>query len=312
MQISSRSPIVFKYLNPSAYDFTLKSPFDTKYSKQFSKMTEDGINGKVILLTGNFKTFMRHFMWRNYHYIDLKHVKSTSFFAQLDNLESFFDFLNYTNAQVCVTLDNLEAIFPIDEENRSETEFNEMSIGVKTFRRLIDKLAKNVTVILSCNSIKSLSCSLMRIIFHANHLHFTNAEENLTPLVDCNRLNDQLIKLRLDDSISKIKSMDLCVKSAKKTARFTWSELTGVDDIKEKIDESLLWPIQYPLLYQSNGLDQSYGIVFYGPSGCGKTTIVDSITTALKCHVVRVRGPQLLSKYIGSSEKAVRSLKVPR
>lgn len=92
-----------------------------------------------------------------------------------------------------------------------------------------------------------------------------------------------------------------------KTAR-DFSCVGGMSGIKESLVKSILMPIKYPKLYQRCPLKPQNSILLYGPPGCGKTLVAEAIANQEGLNSICVRGPELLSKYIGASEAAVRDL----
>lgn len=87
-----------------------------------------------------------------------------------------------------------------------------------------------------------------------------------------------------------------------------WSLVGGMSRVKEKLVETLVWPVRYKQLFKKLSMKQSAGVVLYGPSGCGKTLIASALANESKFNFLSVKGPELLSKYIGASEQNVREL----
>ncbi|OWR42715.1 peroxisome biogenesis factor 1 like protein [Danaus plexippus plexippus] len=83
-----------------------------------------------------------------------------------------------------------------------------------------------------------------------------------------------------------------------------WGSVGGMHDVKRQITEAIFWPIMYPSLFPSS----SCGILLYGPPGSGKSLIGSCLSSLTNMRVLTVKGPELLSKYIGQSEKAVRDI----
>ncbi|KAI5640640.1 ATPase family associated with various cellular activities (AAA) domain-containing protein [Phthorimaea operculella] len=83
-----------------------------------------------------------------------------------------------------------------------------------------------------------------------------------------------------------------------------WGPVGGLEDVKQELTECIFWPIMYPALFPS----QSCGILLYGPPGTGKSHIGSCLAKLTNMNLIAVKGPELLSKYIGQSEKAVRDI----
>lgn len=92
-----------------------------------------------------------------------------------------------------------------------------------------------------------------------------------------------------------------------KTLR-TFDSVGGMAKIKEILVKTVLLPIKYPKLYKKCPLKSQNSILLYGPPGCGKTLIAEALTNQEGINSICIRGPELLSKYIGASEAAVRDV----
>lgn len=82
----------------------------------------------------------------------------------------------------------------------------------------------------------------------------------------------------------------------------------GLDEAKHMIHQTLTLPITHPSLFSSIRGGLSKGLLLYGPTGCGKSLLANAIASRLPASFFHIKGPSLLSKYIGASEKAVRQL----
>ncbi|KAI8911119.1 P-loop containing nucleoside triphosphate hydrolase protein [Gorgonomyces haynaldii] len=87
-----------------------------------------------------------------------------------------------------------------------------------------------------------------------------------------------------------------------------WADIGGMTEAKEMIVQTLKWPTMYPQIYQSFTLRLRSGILLYGYPGCGKTMLASASAAYCGLNFISVKGPELLNKYIGASEKAVRDL----
>ncbi|CAI5456231.1 unnamed protein product [Caenorhabditis angaria] len=83
-------------------------------------------------------------------------------------------------------------------------------------------------------------------------------------------------------------------------------DVGGMFEQKKMLEQVIIWPKKYPKLFESVGVPVSKGVLLYGPSGCGKTLLANAMISHSKFSVVNVKGPELLSKYIGASEENVR------
>jgi transitional endoplasmic reticulum ATPase len=79
-------------------------------------------------------------------------------------------------------------------------------------------------------------------------------------------------------------------------------------EVKASLTEAVLWPLDYPDTFARLGVAPPRGLLLYGPPGCGKTFLVKAIAGSGKANVLSVKGAELLSKWVGESERAVREL----
>ncbi|KAG8186122.1 hypothetical protein JTE90_022712 [Oedothorax gibbosus] len=86
----------------------------------------------------------------------------------------------------------------------------------------------------------------------------------------------------------------------------TWEDVGALEDIKKELRSAILWPVKYHKLYDENKFSSTKGILLYGPKGCGKTLLAKAVANECSINFLAVNGPELLSMYVGESEKAVR------
>ncbi|MDH3192258.1 MAG: CDC48 family AAA ATPase, partial [Nitrosopumilus sp.] len=87
-----------------------------------------------------------------------------------------------------------------------------------------------------------------------------------------------------------------------------WEEVGGLEDVKRELQEAVEWPMKYPGLYDKLGHRMPRGILLHGPSGTGKTLLAKAVATQSEANFVSVRGPELLSKWVGESERGIREI----
>ena len=88
----------------------------------------------------------------------------------------------------------------------------------------------------------------------------------------------------------------------------TWNDVGGLDEVKQRLREAVEWPLQYPELFESVRLAPPKGALVCGPPGCGKTLIAKALATEAGVNFVSVKGPELLSMYVGESERGLRDV----
>ena len=87
-----------------------------------------------------------------------------------------------------------------------------------------------------------------------------------------------------------------------------WDEVGGLKAIKQELQEAVEWPMKYPALYDKLGHKMPRGILLHGESGTGKTLLAKAVATESEANFVSVRGPELLSKWVGESERGIREI----
>ncbi|MFX1366888.1 MAG: CDC48 family AAA ATPase [Promethearchaeota archaeon] len=88
----------------------------------------------------------------------------------------------------------------------------------------------------------------------------------------------------------------------------TWDQVGGLDELKQKLIEAVEWPLSHPNIFNRMGITPPKGILLYGPPGCGKTLLARAVATESKANFISIKGPELLSKWVGESEKAIREV----
>ncbi len=87
-----------------------------------------------------------------------------------------------------------------------------------------------------------------------------------------------------------------------------WSEIGGLEDVKKELQEAVEWPLKFQDLYKVIGYNMPKGVLLHGPSGTGKTMLAKAVATESEANFISVRGPELLSKWVGESERGVREV----
>ncbi|MCS7142832.1 MAG: CDC48 family AAA ATPase [Aigarchaeota archaeon] len=87
-----------------------------------------------------------------------------------------------------------------------------------------------------------------------------------------------------------------------------WDMIGGLEDVKQQLKETVEWPMRYPHVFKRLGIRPPRGILLYGPPGVGKTLLAKAVATESQANFISVKGPEVLSKWVGESEKAVREI----
>jgi transitional endoplasmic reticulum ATPase len=88
--------------------------------------------------------------------------------------------------------------------------------------------------------------------------------------------------------------------------KVTWDDVGGLEEAQGQVKESIEWPLSSPEKFDRMGIDPPAGVMLYGPPGTGKTLMAKAVANETNANFISVRGPQLLSKWVGESEKAIR------
>ncbi len=87
-----------------------------------------------------------------------------------------------------------------------------------------------------------------------------------------------------------------------------WENIGGLESIKQELREAVEWPLQHPESFKMMGVKPPKGVLLYGAPGTGKTLLAKAVAAEAKSNFILVKGPELLSKWVGESEKAVREI----
>ncbi|MFB0504168.1 MAG: CDC48 family AAA ATPase, partial [Candidatus Bathyarchaeia archaeon] len=87
-----------------------------------------------------------------------------------------------------------------------------------------------------------------------------------------------------------------------------WDEVGGLDGVKEELREAVEWPLKTPEVFKRLGIQSPKGILLYGPPGCGKTLLARAVATESEANFISIKGPEVFSKWVGESERAIREV----
>ena len=88
----------------------------------------------------------------------------------------------------------------------------------------------------------------------------------------------------------------------------TWDDVGGLESLKEELQEAVEWPLKHKEAFEHADVSAPKGILLYGPPGTGKTLIAKAIANTTESNFISIKGPELLSKWVGESEKGVREI----
>ena len=87
-----------------------------------------------------------------------------------------------------------------------------------------------------------------------------------------------------------------------------WDEVGGLEEVKEKLKEAVEWPLKNPEVFKRLGIQPPKGILLIGPPGCGKTMLARAVATESEANFISIKGPEVFSRWVGESEKAIREI----
>jgi transitional endoplasmic reticulum ATPase len=87
-----------------------------------------------------------------------------------------------------------------------------------------------------------------------------------------------------------------------------WEDVGGLEEVKQELKEAVEWPLKQPQIFKKVGIRPPKGILLYGPPGCGKTLLARAIATESEANFITIKGPEVFSKWVGESEKAIREV----
>ena len=87
-----------------------------------------------------------------------------------------------------------------------------------------------------------------------------------------------------------------------------WTDIGGLEDVKQQLREAVEWQLRFPEVFDKMGIRPPKGVLLFGPPGTGKTLLAKAVATESGANFIAVRGPEVLSKWVGESEKAIREI----
>jgi len=92
------------------------------------------------------------------------------------------------------------------------------------------------------------------------------------------------------------------------TPNVKWEDIGGIDNVKRELKEAVEWPLKFPGSFERMGVHSPKGVLLYGPPGTGKTLLAKAVANESEANFIQVKGPSLLSMWVGKSEEGVRKI----
>jgi transitional endoplasmic reticulum ATPase len=112
----------------------------------------------------------------------------------------------------------------------------------------------------------------------------------------------------LTAALSTVRPTSMSTSDNLQTGGLTLDKVGDMVEVKQSLTEAVLWPLRYPDSFARLGVDPPRGVLLYGPPGCGKTFLVRALAGTGRLNVIAVKGAELMDKWVGESERAVREL----
>ena len=131
---------------------------------------------------------------------------------------------------------------------------------------------------------------------------------NLEQEIPINALKE--LKVKMQDFIDAMKFIQptLLREVYVEVPKVRWEDIGGLDDVKQQLREAVEWQLKFPEVFEKLGIRAPKGILLFGPPGTGKTMLAKAVATESGANFIAVRGPEVLSKWVGESERAIREI----
>jgi transitional endoplasmic reticulum ATPase len=118
------------------------------------------------------------------------------------------------------------------------------------------------------------------------------------------------MEVKMDDFINAYKEVTPTAMREVyiEVATVHWSDIGGLESVKQHLREAVEWPMKQPEIFKRLGIKPPKGILLYGPPGCGKTLLARAVSTESEANFISIKGPEVFSKWVGESEKAIREV----
>jgi transitional endoplasmic reticulum ATPase len=205
----------------------------------------------------------------------------------------------------------------IDIKKIKETLQNDKFEGLKLMpEEIVEKVRRNN----SSNILKTIASSthgfvgadlgalVMEAAFNVLRRHFPNMNIQEEEEISQELLGKmEITKQDFTDALRIIRPSAMREFSVE-VPNVSWEDIGGLEEIKQNLTEMIEWPIKNPQAFKRIGIKSPKGILLYGPPGTGKTLLAKAVATETQSNFLYVKGPEIINKYIGESEKTIRKI----
>ena len=196
-----------------------------------------------------------------------------------------------------------------DEEEVKKALKSEGEIYAEVRNRLIDKMLEEIAdkthgfvgADLAALAREAAMVVLRRLI---NEGKISPEQEKIPPEVL------QELRVRKEDFYEALKMVEPSAlrEVLLEVPNVRWEDIGGLEDVKQELREAVEWPLKYPKAFERLGIEPPRGILLYGPPGTGKTLLAKAVANESEANFIGIRGPEVLSKWVGESEKRIREI----
>ncbi|MGZ5501039.1 MAG: AAA family ATPase, partial [Nitrososphaeraceae archaeon] len=132
-----------------------------------------------------------------------------------------------------------------------------------------------------------------------------NLKESKIPIDILNKI--KITSQDFDDALKEVHPSAMREVLVQKP-NIEWNDIGGLDNVKEELKEAIEWPLKHADLFSKAAIKPPKGMLLYGPPGTGKTLLAKAVASTSESNFISIKGPELLSKWVGESEKGVREI----